>query len=296
MSNTSSNYYSNAPVEQLKVYWQPGCTSCLRMKEFLTRHGVQFQSINVLTNPEGLAELVNLAGRHIPIARRGNDWADGQVLADLARVAGIPWANSKMLDPAVMVERIERLLRAAQRLTRQIDEAKLETTLPDRPRSYAQLVAHIVQIVEAFLDLSERGKPLVFADYCQDVPMHARSKQGLLAYVSSVERRFSDWWERDGTRADFSSRAEVYYGEQTMHQFLERTVWHAAQHTRQLARVVESLGLVPDGPLGPGDLSGLPLPEHVWEDESVFDPNRRRATDTNVVDGDRKPDNKVGNL
>jgi hypothetical protein len=26
--------------EPLKVYWQPGCTGCLRMKEFLTKHGV----------------------------------------------------------------------------------------------------------------------------------------------------------------------------------------------------------------------------------------------------------------
>ena len=32
----------------IKAYWQPGCTSCLRMKEFLARHGVPFVSINVL--------------------------------------------------------------------------------------------------------------------------------------------------------------------------------------------------------------------------------------------------------
>jgi hypothetical protein len=28
-----------ATPEPLKVYWAPGCTSCLRRKEFLTRHG-----------------------------------------------------------------------------------------------------------------------------------------------------------------------------------------------------------------------------------------------------------------
>jgi len=32
----------------IHAYWQPGCTSCLRMKEFLTRHGVPFVSRNVL--------------------------------------------------------------------------------------------------------------------------------------------------------------------------------------------------------------------------------------------------------
>ena len=37
---------ANSPA--IKAYWQPGCTSCLRMKEFLTKHGVPFVSVNVL--------------------------------------------------------------------------------------------------------------------------------------------------------------------------------------------------------------------------------------------------------
>src|SRR5688572_20371196 len=62
-------------AEPLMVYWQPGCTGCLRMKEFLTRHGVEYVSINVLENDEGREELIRLAGRRIPIARRGDAWA-----------------------------------------------------------------------------------------------------------------------------------------------------------------------------------------------------------------------------
>ena len=31
----------------LKVYWQPGCSSCLKAKEFLIEHGIEFQSINL---------------------------------------------------------------------------------------------------------------------------------------------------------------------------------------------------------------------------------------------------------
>ena len=38
----------SAETSVIKAYWQPGCTSCLRMKEFLTRHGVPFVSVNVL--------------------------------------------------------------------------------------------------------------------------------------------------------------------------------------------------------------------------------------------------------
>ena len=47
----------------IKAYWQPGCTSCLRMKEFLTKHGVSFVSINVLEDKAAFAELATLGIR-----------------------------------------------------------------------------------------------------------------------------------------------------------------------------------------------------------------------------------------
>ena len=69
--------------ELLKVYWQPGCSSCLRTKEFLTKHGVPFVSINVLTDREAFDDLARLGVRRVPIVRRGGDWVDGQILKDL---------------------------------------------------------------------------------------------------------------------------------------------------------------------------------------------------------------------
>jgi arsenate reductase-like glutaredoxin family protein len=36
---------------EILVYWQPGCTSCLRTKEFLAKHGVAYVSRNVLYQP-----------------------------------------------------------------------------------------------------------------------------------------------------------------------------------------------------------------------------------------------------
>jgi arsenate reductase-like glutaredoxin family protein len=35
----------------ITVYWQPGCTSCLKTKEFLRSHGVVFESVNVREDP-----------------------------------------------------------------------------------------------------------------------------------------------------------------------------------------------------------------------------------------------------
>src|SRR5262249_46320093 len=49
-----------AGAERVRVFWQPGCTSCLRTKEFLTRNNVDYESINVHGNEAGMEELRKL--------------------------------------------------------------------------------------------------------------------------------------------------------------------------------------------------------------------------------------------
>src|SRR5262249_31564219 len=107
---------ASAEAPAIKAYWQPGCTSCLRMKEFLTKHGVPFVSVNVLEDKDAFAELATLGVRSVPIIRRGSDWANGQVLRDVARVAGIAWGGAKMLSPAELATRAITIQQAQQRL------------------------------------------------------------------------------------------------------------------------------------------------------------------------------------
>src|SRR5262244_1201631 len=130
---------SSPEASVIKAYWQPGCTSCLRMKEFLTRHGVPFVSVNVLEDQGAFAELAALGIRSVPIVRRGDDWANGQVLRDVARVAGIPWGGTPVLPAAELSARLIEIQTTAQRLFAQVPDDKLGRLLPHRPRSYAQL-------------------------------------------------------------------------------------------------------------------------------------------------------------
>src|SRR5262249_3058241 len=130
---------SPAEVSVIKAYWQPGCTSCLRMKEFLTKHGVPFVSVNVLEDKDAFAELAALGIRSVPIVRRGTDWANGQVLRDVARVAGIAWGGARVLPARDLVARLIEIQMAAQRLFAQIPEDRLGRMLPPPPRSYAPL-------------------------------------------------------------------------------------------------------------------------------------------------------------
>jgi hypothetical protein len=56
----------------------------------------------------------------------------------------------------------------------------------------------------------------------------------------------------------------TYYGQQTAHELLERTTWHAAQHLRQLYFFLERMGIAPENPLTEEDYKGLPIPKDIW--------------------------------
>jgi glutaredoxin len=255
------------PEQPLKAYWQPGCTSCLRMKEFLARHGVPFVSVNVLADQGAMAELAELGVRSVPIVRRGSVWANGQVLRDVARVAGIAWGGATMLPAPELVERLITIQTGAQRLFAQIPDAKLGQQLPNRPRSYAQLGYHIFNIADAWLEHEVHGLPLKEGAYNRVPPPDMTSKAAVLAYGQGVSDGLAAWWEGTGRATDFTRRANVYFGDVSLHEFLERTTWHSGQHVRQLTMVLGLLGIEPDRPLGHETFDGLPMPDKVWDDE-----------------------------
>jgi len=258
---------TTAEAAVIKAYWQPGCTSCLRMKEFLQKHGVPFVSVNVLEDRGAFAELAALGVRSVPIVRRGQDWANGQVLREVARVAGIVWGGAQVLPPPELAYRLVAIQQAAQRLFAQIPDDKLGHMLPHRPRSYAQLAYHIFNIADAFLEHEVQGLPLKEGVYGRVPPPEMDTKAKSLAYGYDVLARFQAWWKGPGESADFSRRANVYYGDVTLHEFLERTAWHSGQHVRQLIMVLGLLGIGPDRPPGTEIFAGLPLPDKVWDDE-----------------------------
>ena len=258
---------TTAEAAVIRAYWQPGCTSCLRMKEFLTKHGVPFVSVNVLEDKDAFTELAALGVRSVPIVRRGNEWANGQVLREVARVAGIAWGGAQVLPAAELAARLVTIQQATQRLFAQIPDDKLGRMLPYRPRSYAQLAYHIFNIADAFLEHEVQGLPLKEGAYGRVPPPEMDTKAGILAYGEDVLRRFQAWRDGPGQTADFSRQARVYYGEVTLHEFLERTAWHSGQHVRQLMMVLDLLGIEPDRPPGRETFAGLPMPDKVWDDE-----------------------------
>src|SRR5258707_15148910 len=107
-------------AERVRGFWQPGCTSCLRTKEFLTQSGVDYESINVHGNPAGMEELRKLGARSVPIVARGDKFVFAQALTDGLKYLDLKVQVQERLSPGELVKKVELVLPAACRDTRQI--------------------------------------------------------------------------------------------------------------------------------------------------------------------------------
>jgi glutaredoxin len=255
-----------ATNERVRVFWQPGCTSCLRTKEFLTRHGVDYESINVHGNEAALAELAKLGARSVPIVARGERFVFAQTLGDVIEFLGLKVKPQAPLAPEALMAKLELVLTAAARYVRQIPQAALDKPFRNRNRPIRALAYHVFRIVEGFLESMDDGRELSYERIMLDTAPSRGTAEDIARYGEQVLARAKKWWTAHPDKSCARPMA-TYFGEHPVHVVLERTVWHPAQHTRQLMLVLESLGIAPQRPLGAADLAGLPLPEKAWDED-----------------------------
>lgn len=253
-------------TERVRVFWQPGCTSCLRTKEFLTRAGVDYESINVHGNDAALAELRKLGARSVPVVARGGQFVFAQAIGDVIGFLGLKVQPQAMLPPEALMHKLELVLTAAARYVRQIPAAELHKPFRNRNRPVRALAFHVFRIVEGFLESMQDGKELTYDRIMRDEAPANLSPEDLARYGESVLARAKAWWAGCPDKS-CATPMPTYFGEHPVHVVLERTVWHPAQHTRQLMLILESLGIAPDRPLSAADLAGLPLPEKAWDED-----------------------------
>lgn len=255
-----------ATTERVRVFWQPGCTSCLRTKEFLTRNGVDYESINVHGNDAAMEELRKLGARSVPIVARGDKFVFAQTLGDVIKFLGLNVRQQERLSPAQLMEKMALVLTSAARFIRQIPAAELDKPFRNRNRPIRVLAHHVFRIVEGFLESMQDGKLLTYERIMADAPPSLRSGDDIARYGEAVLARAQEWW-RSYPDPSCQRPMETYFGQHPVHVVLERSVWHPAQHARQLMLILESLGIRPDRPLTAADLAGLPLPEKAWDED-----------------------------
>jgi hypothetical protein len=226
---------------------------------------VDFIAIDVLNDREGFERLLKLGVRKVPVVAKGEQFVFGQNLEAVAAFVGLHGTGHTPLPPDVLIEKWITVLRAAGRYVRQMPVERMnERAIETRDRTIRILSHHLFRIAEAFLESVIDG--VEYGERVADVmPQAGTCTTGdeIARYGDGVIGRLQDW----GKFADRSSGQKVhtFYGPQTVHELLERSTWHSAQHARQLCYVLERYGINPDGPLVDDDLAGLPLPERLFE-------------------------------
>ena len=204
--------------------------------------------------------------RNVPVVARGDQFVFGQNLEEVAEFVGLHGTGHKPLPPEQLIGKWVDILRTAQRLVRQMPNARLnELVIDNRDRSIRLMGHHVFRIGEAFLLTAVDG-----VDYevqLANVPPKDgtfTSGEEIAQYGDSVIAGLQQWWDGLADKT-CQQKVKTFFGMQPIYMLYERSTWHSAQHTRQLTAVLERFGIEPNGRLKPETLAGLPLPERLWE-------------------------------
>lgn len=254
-----------SPVK-VRVFWQPGCSSCLRTKEFLTKQGVEFEAIDVHNDPQGMEQLLALGARSVPIVAVGNRYTFAQSMNDVIKFLGLKTKPLVPLPADQLVARLDLVLTAAARYMRQFTEEQGRVFFRDRKRTPSGLAYHVFRVAEMGL-LAAQEHDLQAAGF-KDAPPENWTTEDVARWGEDVRARLQAWWAGEPDKT-LGYLVDTYFGRRPMLEVMERTAWHSAQHTRQLMLILETHGIQPDQPLTAADLAGLPLPDEVWDIREV---------------------------
>ena len=219
----------------------------------------------MLEDAAGRAELQRLGARSIPVLSRGDKFVFAQNIAQVVAFLKLDEKTGPVLSPAQLVERMQRFIDAALVIIPLMPDAKLDTEVPNRPRKYRAVAHHMFRIPEALVEAA--GGAFFSHGLASAVarPEDIANTAGLAAYGRGVREKVADWWQ---STADKSAEQTVqtYYGPQKLHDVLERSTWHIAQHDRQWMMLLEMAGIAFERPLADKDFADLPMPKQVWDD------------------------------
>jgi uncharacterized damage-inducible protein DinB/glutaredoxin len=246
--------------DTIEAYWVPGCSSCLRMKEFMQRSGKTFEAINLEEHPERGARLKPF-GLVVPAVVRGDRAVAGLDLAGIAELIGIDYTPPQILPAAVLKDRYDAVSETMLASVGQLSAEQLSYKSPDRDRDLATLACHIGSIMRSFLDAYDGER---YDHSLENPKVPLRTPDEIIGLGQETHRQFTEWWERFGFDDPLDRVIQTSWGPRTLLEALERSVWHPMQHTRQLTFFVEErLGITPARRLTSAELAGLPLPEGI---------------------------------
>ncbi|MBO43592.1 MAG: hypothetical protein CMM28_07700 [Rhodospirillaceae bacterium] len=225
-----------------------------------------------------MAMLKRIGIKRIPAVSQGDRYVMGQKMADVCEFVGIELGDVTEFSVDELAAKMDTILGAAQRYTRQMTIDDLDQKLPNRDRTIRQLCFHVHRIVEGFCEVMD-GEAEEFHTTIADIahPDSIMSGEDLAVYGEGVLKRFQAWHAAYG--GDGTEPANAYWGDVTLRELLERVTWHPGQHVRQLKMYMEGRGNAPKQPIDDTVFEGLPMPKKVWDDEKMDEDNSIMAAE-----------------
>jgi glutaredoxin len=259
--------------EEIRVYWKPGCSNCVRLKEYVSKRGFEFTPVNVMAEPEGFEGLHRLGLTGLPVLTRGDRYAYGLDLAMIDDILGIR-SDRDALPADELLRRATSVVDAAVRFGRQVPKERANDPLPGRPqRTYGMLANHIVGHLRRLVLVTESptkdwSDPEEYAQAgyqsgTEDIVEPDLTIEDVAERARDLSERALAWGAR---KEDTSQEVEAFYGTVPLYQIVESNTYSIVQHTRQLQAVVTFLGYEPDGSIGEAEYRGLNLPKALWDE------------------------------
>jgi hypothetical protein len=198
----------------------------------------------------------------VPAVALGDRAAHGWNPPAYAALLGVAYDAAPKLSPSVLAARLDAILESTENLLRQIPDERMDWKPPERDRTVRDLGYHVFRLSLAFIDAMDQGR-LPKSWLGDAAPAGMRESAAVASYGALARARLGGWFESTAA-AEYARVLDVYYGPQSAHDLLERTVWHAAQHLRQLYVLAERLDVTPKRPLPVDAFQGLPLPDALW--------------------------------
>ncbi len=228
----------------------------------LSQWGVDFEPVNVEGNAANLAEMNRLGAPNPPAVAVGERLVHGWQPRAYAELLGVPYEGEDMLAPDELRRRLDTILDLAQAALRRATPEQLELKPPGRDRTAANLGFHVFRLSAAFVDSLE-ARHFLAEWFRETAPEGMSGGEALAAYGDAVRHRLAAWFATAPAEI-YGETTDTFYGECTVHELLERTTWHAGQHTRQIYHLLEESRALPAGSLDPAVFEGLPLPKEMW--------------------------------
>ena len=189
--------------------------------------------------------------------RIATEFYSGTNLGRVAQLLNLSYDPMPQLGARELLHRICAVNSALATYATAIPEGMLSDKLPGRERTILGLVNHITEISAVFIDV------------CDGAAFTATKAEAETEFELSIADVIDRIQELNDQllvlTPDAQATIDTYYGEQSLHAVLNRSVCHSAQHLRQLDYFCRLQNVCTESIELSSLLENLSLPQKVWD-------------------------------